>query len=139
MNVISGLLSLTALFTADARSASANGDAVDIKTILGDPLVLLDCEKGTGTSPTLDLTIQHREDSSDTWANIPAAALYDPATNEAATFTQVTDAANSTQTLALKREQLKAEIRAVLTLAGTTPSFVSGVYLAGQAKYTSGW
>lgn len=137
--VISGHLSLDALFTVDSRNASANGTGVDISNVAGDPLVLLDVEAGTGTSPTLDLTIQHRTDSDDTWANVPTTALYDPDTGDDDTFDQVTDAAASTQTKALRREQLKAELRAVLTLGGTTPAFVCGVYLASQPKYGSSW
>jgi hypothetical protein len=138
-NVISGHLSLDAMFTVVSRNASANSDAEDISNVQGDPLVLLDAEAGTGTTPTLALTIQHRVNSDDSWANVPSTALYDPDTGDDDTFDQVTDAAASTQVKALRREQLKAEIRAVLTLGGTTPAFVCGVYLASTPKYGSNW
>lgn len=138
-NVISGQLSLQAMFTADSRAATANSDAVDISNTQGDLLVMLDTEAGTGTTPTLALTIQHRVDSDDSWANVASTALYDPDTGDDDTFDGVTDAADSTQVKALRREQLKAQIRAVLTIGGTTPAFVCGVYLASQPKYGSSW
>ena len=137
---LAGLVEVNALYAVDSRDETvAEGTGVDIKDMDGDPAVLLDVEAGTGTNPTLNLAIQHREDSDDTWAAVPTAALYDPATGEADTFDEVTDAAASTQVLALKRERLKAEVRAVLAIAGTTPDFVCAVYLIGLPKYSGGW
>jgi hypothetical protein len=137
---LAGLAEVQALYSVDSRDETVvGGTAVDIDDLQGNLLVVLDAEAGTGTSPTLDLAIQHREDSDDDWANVPAAALYDPDTGDADTFDQVTDAAASTQQLALKRERLKAQLRAVLTIGGTTPDFVCAVYLVGMPKYSSGW
>ncbi len=140
MDNLAGTVEVTALFVADERGAGAvEGSGVDIKDVAGNPVILLDAEAGSGTNPTLDLVIQHRADASDTWGAVPAAALYDPATSTADTFDQVTDAAN-TQVLALRREMLKAEIRAKITIGGTdTPKFVCGVYLIAQPKFSSGW
>jgi hypothetical protein len=138
---LAGSVQITALYPVDSRDETVvAGDAVDISALEGDLITLLDVEAGTGTNPTLNLAIQHREDANDTWAAIPAAALYDPTTGEAATFDEVTDAANSTQKLALRRERLKKTIRAVLTIAGdANPDFVCAVYLVGQPKYGYGW
>lgn len=140
MDQLAGLVDVNVLYAVDSRDETvAASDAVDIYDLAENLVVLLDAETGTGTDPTLDLAIQHREDASDDWAAVPAAALYNPATGDADTFDQVTDAADSTQTLALRRERLKAQVRAVLTIGGTTPDFVCAVYLLGIPKYSSGW
>lgn len=139
MDRMSGLINVSALFAVAARTATANGSGVDISGLADDLTVTLDSTAGDDADATLDLTIQHRADANDTWANVPAAALYDPATGEAATFTQVTNAAASLQTLALRREHLKAEVRAVLTLGGATPAFTCAVHLMGLSKYSAGW
>ncbi len=133
------LATIQALFAVAAKTASANGSEVDITGLEGDLVVSLDSSAGDDADATLDLKIQHRADSTDAWADIPAAALYDPTTGDADTFDQVTNAAASQQQLALKREHLKAEVRAVLTLAGATPVFTCGVYLIGVSKYSTGW
>jgi hypothetical protein len=140
MNPLTGVIEVYALYPVDSRDESAAaGAAVDIAELQGDMRVVLDAEAGTGTAPTLDLALQHRADSADSWADIPAAALYDPETGQAATFDQVTGAAASTQVLALRREQLKAQLRAVLTIGGTTPDFVCAAYLIALPKYAGGW
>ena len=140
MDRLAGLIDVDALYAVDSRDETVTaGSAVDISGKADNLAVLLDAEAGTGTTPTLDLAIQHRQDSTDTWAAVPAAALYDPATGEAATFTQVTGAAASRQLLALRADMLKASLRAVLTIAGTTPDFVCAVYLIGLPKYSANW
>lgn len=136
---VAGLTNIEALFAVGSKTATANGTGVDISGWANNPVVLLDSTSGDDADATLNLTIQHRADSTDDWANVPAAALYDPDTGDADTFDQVTNAAASMQTLALKRELLKAEVRAVLTIAGATPVFVCGVYIIGQPKYSAGW
>ncbi|GAB4434175.1 MAG: hypothetical protein Kow00120_00370 [Anaerolineae bacterium] len=133
------LATIQTLFAVGARNATVQGNGVDISGLEGDLIVALDSTAGDDADATLDLTIEHRADATDAWAAVPAAALYDPTTGEADTFTQVTNAAASTQQLALKREQLKPEVRAVLTLAGATPEFTCGVYLAGISKYSAAW
>jgi hypothetical protein len=137
---LAGLAEISALYPIDSRDETvAAGAGVDIKDLDGNLLVLFDAEAGTGTStPTLSLDIQHRADSADSWAAIPAAALYDPATGAAATFDDVTDA-DATQVLALKRELLKAEVRGLMAITGTTPDFLCAAYLVGLPKYSSGW
>lgn len=137
---LAGLTEFHELYPVDSRDETVTaGDAVDIGDLSDNLLVVLDAEAGTGTDPELDLAIQHRADDSDAWANVPADALYDPATGEAATFDTVTDAAAALQKLALRRERLKAQVRAVLTIGGTTPDFVCAAYLVGLPKYAPGW
>ena len=137
---LAGALNVHALYPVGTRDeAVLAGDGVTISGLEENLVVLLDSAAGTGTSPTLDLAIQHRADSSDSWADVPAAALYDPATGEAATFAQVTDADASRQQLGLRREHLKAQVRAVLTIGGTGPDFICAVTLLGMPKYSAGW
>ena len=140
MDRLAALTTIMPLYPAASRDDSvAEGDAVDVTTLADNLLVLLDSAAGSGTTPTLNLAIQHREDAADTWAAVPAEALYDPATGQAATFAAVTDAAASVQTLALRRARLKAQVRAVLTIGGTTPAFVCAAYLVGLPKYSPDW
>ncbi len=137
---LAGSLIIHALYAAGTRDDGVTeSDGVDISGLAENLVVLLDSSAGGGADHTLDLTIEHRADSDDDWAGVPDAALYDPATGAAATFAQVTNAAASTQKLALKREHLKKEVRAVLAIAGSTPEFTCGVYLLGMPKYSSGW
>lgn len=137
---LAGLLQLAALYAVGTRDDSTvESDGVDISGWADNPVVLLDSSAGAGADHTLDLTIEHRVDADDTWAAVPAAALYDPDTGEAATFETVTNAAASTQTLALKRELLKKDVRASLVIDGTAPSFTCAVYLLGLPKYSAGW
>ncbi len=135
-----GSLQIAALLSVDERGFGATeAAALDISGIEGDIHLVLDAEAGQGTNPTLDLVVQHRVDSTDTWGAVPAASLYDPTTGETATFAQVTTTA-SFQRRALHRERLKAQIRVVATIGGTnTPQFVCAVYAAGPRKYSMGW
>lgn len=140
MDQLAGLVRIQALYGAAERDTTVTAsDGVDIKDLADNLVVALDSAAGTGTNPALALAIQHRADASDVWAAVPAAALYDPATGDAAVFAPVTTAA-SFQALALRRERLKAEVRAVLTITGdVTPAFVCAVHLVGMPRYAAGW
>lgn len=139
-DTFAGLVEVHVLYPVLSRDETVvAGDAVDISGLGENLLVALDSAAGTGTGPTLDLALQHRADVNDDWGAVPAAALYDPVTGDEVTFTRVTEAAASIQTLGLKRERLKAQVRAVLTIGGTGPDFVCAVYLVGLPKYSAGW
>lgn len=92
-------------------TATTNGTGVDT---LGyrDGMVVLEVGTVSGTTPTLDVKLQESDDNS-SWADITGA-----------TFTQVT-ASNSSQVKRLKELNVarKRYIRAVATIAGTSPSF----------------
>ena len=129
------LLTVKRLLPAAAIAATANGEPVDISAVEHNLLLVLDSAAGDGTTPTLAVTLEERASSADSWGAVPADALYDPATGEAATFDVVEDAA-SLQTLALRRNRLKAQLRAVATIGGTdTPSFAATLYAVGMSKY----
>ena len=139
MDRMAGLVGVHALYPAKERGSDVvGGEGVSVTTLADNLVVLLDSDAGAGTDPSLALTIQHRAGEGDEWADVPAAALYDPATGQPAGFVAVTDAA-SLQVRALKREQLRAQVRGVLHVTGTTPSFVCAVYLLGLPKYAAGW
>jgi L-fucose mutarotase/ribose pyranase (RbsD/FucU family) len=139
MDRMAGLVGVHALYPAKERGSDVlAGEGVSVTTLADNLVVVLDSDAGAGTDPSLTLAIQHRAGEGDPWVDVPAAVLYDPATGQPATFAAVTEAA-SLQVLALKREQLRAQVRAALHLAGTTPTFVCGVYLLGLPKYAAGW
>lgn len=110
-------------FRPQAATATANGGNVDT---LGYNSAAFSLEVGavSGTSPTLDVKIQESADGSTGWADVSGAA-----------FTQVT-AANNSQILRVDGlgTSRKRYLRAVATIAGTSPSFtLSCVALLGRA------
>ena len=105
-----------------ARTATGQTSGIDLKDYDGDVVFLLDSAAGTGTSPTLDVTI---EDSAD---NSSFAAITDAA------FTQVTGTA-SAQKLVVNKDSARRYVRVKYTLGGTTPSFTFSVNAVGVTKY----
>ena len=128
---------IDAVYPVTTRDETVVESTVEVDTsgYDGNLLVLLDVETGTGTTPTLDMTIEHSHDGT-TFAQIPAAALYDPDTGDAATFATVTDAADVTQILGVKKNLLRRYVRFHLAIAGTTPDFLCAAYLLAGTKYT---
>ena len=105
-----------------ARTATGQTSGIDLKDYDGDVVFLLDSAAGTGTSPTLDVTI---EDSAD---NSSFAAITDAA------FTQVTGTA-SAQKLVVNKDSARRYVRVKYTIGGTTPSFTFSVNAVGVTKY----
>lgn len=109
------------LFAPATRTASANGTGVDLNTIRRADAgsVVLHIGTVTGTSPTLDVKLQDSDDNS-TFADVSGAV-----------FAQKTATALSRMNVDLK--VVRRYVRAVATIAGTTPSFpCSVVLLAAQ-------
>lgn len=102
------------------RTVTANGSAVDIQQYSEDVMFTLMSIALTGTTPTLDVKIQGSADGSTGWADISGA-----------TFTQVTDAADAHESIVVDSDAAPRYIRAVATIAGTTPSGCFGVSMAG--------
>ena len=102
------------LLPALARTADANGTGVDTwaKGRSREALVLLSVGAASGTSPTLDVKIQHSDDNS-TWSDLAGAA-----------FPQRT-AAGAVSEINIKG--FKRYIRAVHDVGGTSPSFTAAV------------
>ncbi|MDF1536071.1 MAG: hypothetical protein P1S46_06145 [bacterium] len=112
------------LFPVAARGASANGTGVDVSSDIGEGKVILHAAAGTGTTPTLDVKLQSSPDNS-AWSDISGA-----------TFTQVDNTAGgSLQAIGVDIDTDKY-IRAVATIAGTTPSFTFGVVLVTRQQLT---
>lgn len=98
------------LLASAARTASANGEWIDV----GNAHTLrldLDITAASGTTPTLDVTIQTRRDANDTARTLGTA------------FTQATDATDQRKVFS----GLDRQVRASTVIAGTTPSFTFSV------------
>lgn len=122
LQTVMDILNLLNLFPTAARTATANGTGVDLQQYSGDVAVVLDSAAGTGTTPTLDVKLQDSADNS-SFADITGA-----------TFTQVTGTA-SQQKIVVNKDGAQRYVRAVATIAGTTPSFTFSVNALGIKKY----
>jgi hypothetical protein len=116
-------LQLASCHPTAARSATGVGSAVDVLDYDGDLLFVLDSAAGTGTTPTLDVTITASDTSGGTYTAISGAA-----------FTQVTGTA-SQQKLAISKDDVKRYLKVAYTISGTTPSFTFSVNAVGSKKY----
>ena len=113
-------LDLKALVAVAAIAVTTNGAAFDLRPYDGDIRLMLNSAAGTGTTPTLDVKIQHSDDGT-TWVD------------SGVTFTRVTTVA-ATEVLAQTAERFKRYIRAVDTVGGTTPSFARAVTFVGRRR-----
>lgn len=112
------------LAAAARRTSTLTGTGIDVLDYEGVALVVLNASAGTGTDPTLDVKLQHSDDDS-TYVDVTDG-----------TFTQVTDVAGSTgvQVKKINVSDLKRYVRAIGTIAGTTPSFDFAVEFVGIKK-----
>jgi hypothetical protein len=112
--------SVTVLSAIAAKTATFNSTGVDLLTTTGseNAQVLLETGVVSGTTPTMDVTVQESDDNS-TWANVTLASDSDA-------YAQVT-ASNNVQRFKFKRT--KRYLRIAVTIAGTTPSFTMGALL----------
>lgn len=110
-------------FAVTARSATANGTAMNCNDLEGLGLAVLMCGVVSGTSPTLDVKIQDSPDGT-TWTDVTGA-----------TFTQLTAA--GMQKLNLDFNSLQKNVRGVATIGGTSPSFTFGLTFFGIKKVAS--
>lgn len=112
------------LAPAARRTTTLTGTGIDVLEYEGVALVLLNASAGTGTTPTLDVKIQHSDDDS------AYTDVYDGA------FTQVTSDAGTAGVKVMKIvvSDLKRYLRVVGTIAGTSPSFDFGVEFVGIKK-----
>jgi hypothetical protein len=115
-------LELIAGHPTAARTATGQTSGIDLQQYDGDVVFVLDSAAGTGTSPTMDVTIEDSADNS-SFAAITGAA-----------FTQVVDAA-SAQKLVINKDEARRYVRVKYTIAGTSPSFTFSVNGIGAKKY----
>jgi len=124
---IRSLAKATVTKMEDVLSRTAlTGTAFDITDYEGTILVVLEAGAATaGTTPTLDVKLQHSDTSGGTYADVTGAA-----------YTQVTTTA-SQQVLRIDCDAVKGFIKAVATYGGTsTPTFPFGLTVIGHKKYT---
>lgn len=108
-------------FASAARTASANSSALDAYD--HDILVCyLSVTANSGTTPTLDVKFQDSPDGGTTWFDIAGAS-----------FTQVTTV-NGTQAVSATRK-FAGKVRAVATIAGTTPSYTFAVWFMSYRSF----
>jgi len=107
---------------AGTYTADANGAGADLQGYQGVLKIVLDSGAGGGTTPTLDVKIQDSADNS-TFADVLGKV-----------FTQVTGASASIQSLAIDTRAVRRYIRAVLVIAGTSPTFGLAVAVIGQKQ-----
>ena len=112
------------LAAAARRTSTLTGTGIDALHYEGVALVVLNASAGTGTTPTLDVKLQHSDDNS-TFADVTGAA-----------FTQVTSDGGTAgaQVMKVNVSDLKRYLRVIGTIAGTTPSFDFGVEFLGIKK-----
>lgn len=115
-------LALIAGHPTAARTATGQTSGIDLQTYDGDVVFLLDSAAGSGTSPTLDVTIEDSADNS-SFAAISGAA-----------FTQVTGTA-SAQKLVVNKDSARRYVRVKYTIGGSSPSFTFSVNAVGVTKY----
>lgn len=101
------------------RTATLTGAAINITDFFGDLALTLMSAIGS-TADTLDCKVQDSADGSTGWADVTAA-----------TWTQVTDAADAHEAILIKSNSIKQFIRVIGTIVGTSPSFSFAVTLVG--------
>jgi hypothetical protein len=106
-------------------SSDGNGTGVDTQQLSGEIAVIVDSSAATnGTSPTLDLSLEHSDSLGSGYAAISGAA-----------FAQITDSA-SVQKMSLNKDELKRYVRIVKDIGGTdSPKFLVSAKLVGVKKY----
>ena len=116
-------VSVLSLLDPAGRDTTANGSAVDILNYEGQAAAILQSAAGTGTDPTLDVKLQDSADGSTDWQDITGAV-----------FTQITDAAVSTEVIKFNASAVRRFVRAVATIGGTTPSFICAASFVGKKQ-----
>lgn len=116
-------LDLLSFHPTAARTATGSGTGLDLQQYDGDVVLLLDSAAGTGTTPTLDVTVEHSDSLGSGYTAISGAA-----------FTRVTGTA-SQQKLVISHDEAKRYVRVTYTVGGSTPSFTFSVNGVGVKKY----
>jgi|DEB0MinimDraft_12_1074336.scaffolds.fasta_scaffold160917_2 hypothetical protein len=110
------------LIPCQNATSTVTGTGVDVSGYTDAMQVVLASSVFGGTTPTCNVKIQDSADNS-AWSDVTGA-----------TFTEVTDAADLTQMITLKVNETAKYIRAVATLAGTSPDGNIAVVALGQRQ-----
>lgn len=111
------------LHATAARTSTGSATGLDLQQYDGEVVLVLDSAAGTGTTPTLDVTIEHSDALGSGYTAISGAA-----------FTRVTTTA-SQQKLVVSKDEAKRYVRVTYTIGGSTPSFTFSVNGVGVKKY----
>lgn len=111
------------LIPTTAMTSTTTGTGIDVTDYDGRVKVVLDSTAGGGADHTMDVKLQESDDDS-TYTDISGA-----------TFTQVTNAAVALEDIHLNIGETKQYVRAVATLAGTSPAFTASVNFIGHKQY----
>jgi hypothetical protein len=117
-------VAVLAVMPAGQKNANTNSTGVDVLTLEGKAVAILDITNVSGTTPTADVKLQESDTQGGTYTDIAGAA-----------FAQVTTVAG-VQKLAIEIDATKRWVRAVLTVGGTSPVYGIGVELIGRKKIT---
>ncbi len=130
--MISFDIRLDSLANEAVSGSGGNSDSLDINNSAGN--IFLNVAARAGGTNTMSLVAQHSEDNS-AWGTVPASALFNVLTGEAATFDDVTTAATD-QTLGLNRQQLKRYVRVAYTGSTLTQNVaVTAAYQPQMTQY----
>jgi len=102
------------------RTATATGSAIDLRDYVGDIKVILSTSAGGGADHTLNVKLTECDTSGGSYTNVAGAA-----------FTEVTNAADATESLTVSADSLKRYVKAVATIAGTEPTFDMALVAVG--------
>ena len=109
---------ILSLIAAQAVTANLNGTGVDIHNMKGDAVVVLDVGTPSGTGETLNVKLQDSPDNS-TWTDVPGAAFPQDGTT------------GGIASLVIRPNERSKYLRAVATVAGTSPSYPLSCHIVG--------
>lgn len=108
----------------NTTSGATNGTAFYVGDVTGPLNLYVSVGAASGTSATLDVKLQEADAASGaTWTDIPSSSI-----------ATMTDTSDGTINTAFIKSALKPYIRAVTTLAGTTPSFAVSAMIIAQKR-----
>lgn len=111
------------LLASAARTTTGTGTAVELPSLARRFAFQIVCSARSGTTPTLDATVQHSIDGGTTWFTL-------------VTFTQLTNTGSELKAYAdvegTTAQFVGRLFRVSYTIGGTTPSFTFGVTAAAQ-------
>lgn len=109
------------IFTSAARTANTNSADFDLSNTEKGAVFYLDITARSGTSPTLDVKLQFKDELSGVYVDVPSASFAQKNATGSDTlvvYPGITATANRSVNGALGHT-----LRAVATIGGTTPSF----------------
>jgi len=110
-----------------AETVTGNGTGVDMTTLEGIAAVILDSAGGAGTTPTLNVKLQHSATLGGSYVDIAGAV-----------FAEVDDTPASRQMIKFNASEADNFVRAVWTITGSAgQSFTFSANLLGVKKYNN--